>query len=422
MSFTDEFEDSLQARRFRHRSILLFVILATLPFYIVGAILLGIAPDDEANISTNPSQPPPNSSTQTLDAAIDTTATLSGTPTATLDPTLGSTLLPTPRQFRTPTRFVLPTQTQAPLPTSTTAPTFTLAPSATSQPTATATPQANQAPVFNASAPDQGLAVGETVTVNLDFSDPDGDTVNMSAVSDNTAVANITGATVMSIDITGNSVGSAVITVTLNDGNGGITEDTIAVTVSTPNSNPVFTVEPLPIVLNQGETSIVDLMFSDPDGDTVTFTAVPANTGVATATPIDGTSFNVTGVAGGNTTILVTLEDGNGGTATRTITITVNAAASNNAPEFTVEPLDIIVEQGDSEPVLLQVNDPDGDPLTLTVVLENPSLATITIIDASSFTVQGNTVGTTNATLQLQDGEGGNEQRIIELSVEAPNP
>jgi hypothetical protein len=424
MSFTDEFEDSLQAKRFRHRSILLFVILATLPFYIVGAILLGIAPDEAANVSeNNPSQLPPNASTQEVDDDATATATLSGSATVTLNPTQGLGTLPsTPFQFRTPTRFVLPTQTQVP-PTATTAPSLTLAPTATSQPSATSTPQGNRPPVFTTAPPDQGLAVGETVTVNLSFSDPDGNPVVVSAISNNSSVARIEGATLtpptsFTFNITGLSVGNAVITVTLNDDNGGITENIIAVTVTAANNNPVFDSEPGPVTLNQGATSMVTLMFSDPNGDTVTFTAVSANTGIATTANASATAFNVTGVAAGSTTITITLNDGRGGSATRTINVTVNAAANAN-PVFNVEPLDIIVTQGDSELVLLQISDPNGDPITLTVTPANLTLATV-IIDGSSFTVQGNTVGTTTAVIRLQDGNGGSAQRTVNLSVVAP--
>ncbi len=414
MSFTGEFEDSLQARRFRHRSILLFVILATLPFYIVGAILLGIAPSDDVASVPN-DQPTANFSNQNTGTSTITT-TPDGSPTVTLNPTQSlGTLRATPFQFRTPTRVVLPTQ---PISTATRAPTITTAPSATSQ--ATSTPQGNQTPVFNPSPTDRGIAVGETVTVNLTFSDPDGDTVNMSAVSNNTGVANISGATLNSFNVTGNSVGNAEITITLNDGKGGITEATITVTVTSGNSNPIFDSEPGAVVLNQGATSVVNLVFSDPDSDPVTFTATSNNIGIATTAPVNGTSFNVTGVAAGNTTIDITLSDGQGGSANRTINVTVNAAANAN-PTFTVEPVNMTVEQGDSELITLQVSDPNGDPITLTVTLANPPLATITIVNSSSFTVLGNTIGTTTATIRIQDDKGGSAQRTVNLNVVAAN-
>ncbi|CAG0996056.1 hypothetical protein ANRL2_03581 [Anaerolineae bacterium] len=73
-----------------------------------------------------------------------------------------------------------------------------------------------------------------------------------------------------------------------------------------------------------GDSQPVFLQFSDPDGNTVTYTAASADTGVAAVTIVDGTSFMVQGIAAGNTSVTVTLSDGNGGSALRNIAITVN--------------------------------------------------------------------------------------------------
>src|SRR5690606_10752031 len=104
------------------------------------------------------------------------------------------------------------------------------------------------------------------------------------------------------------------------------------------------------------------------DSDPVSFTAVSANTAIATTLQLSPVSFQVNGIAEGSTTITVTLTDSRGGTATRVINVTVNSGAgSNHNPVFNQEPLPVAITQGDSDIELLQVSDPDGDPLILTV-------------------------------------------------------
>ena len=73
-----------------------------------------------------------------------------------------------------------------------------------------------------------------------------------------------------------------------------------------------------------GDSQPVFLQFSDPEGNPVTFTAASANPGIAAVTIVDGTTFMVQGVAVGSTTVTVTLNDGQGGSAVRNITITIN--------------------------------------------------------------------------------------------------
>src|SRR5690606_20735942 len=128
----------------------------------------------------------------------------------------------------------------------------------------------------------QTLGIGETRTVNFAFSDPDGDPVSFTAVSDNPAIVSISSFDASAFNILGLAQGNANITVTLNDNRGGSASSVIAITVTAPNNNPVFTTEPLDVVVNQGGTSTVNLMFTDPDSDPVSFTAVSANTAIAT--------------------------------------------------------------------------------------------------------------------------------------------
>jgi hypothetical protein len=417
MNFSGDYQDLEQARRFRHRSILFFIILATLPCYIVGAIMLGVAPKDESD--TVASLPPPNQSTRLATGSITLITTITGTATGTRQPTstiasIGST----PGQFRTPTRFPTSTATATITPTST--PTTTATATVTS--TVAATSQPNQNPIFNPPPQDQTLLVGETKTVNLSFSDPDGDTVSFTAVSSNPGIVSIPQFGATSFNITGMAQGTATVTVTLTDSRGGTTNATINITVNpaATNQNPIFNVEPLDIVVNQGANSTVTLVFSDPDGDTVTFTAVSAAPGIASVTPLDSTSFRVDGVSAGATTITITLSDGRGGTTQRTINVTVNPGAPNSNPTFAQEPLPISIKQGDSDVVILFIGDPDGDAITLTVVSANIAIVTAIKLDNQSFTIQGVAVGSTTINITLTDGRGGMAQRTVTATVTPP--
>ena len=329
MGFDSGFYDVQQARRFR-QSILLFIILATLPCYCVGAILLGVAPSDDSPES-QPATTLPAPAIQTQQART----TQSVPATITLFPTQGQgPLQSTPGQFvpptSTPLRFV---------PTLTFAPTFTLFPSATASatttatigstptPTSTVTQAQNQNPAFTSPPVNITLETGASTTVAFSFVDPDGDIVSFTASPTNPAIAAVTSFGPSSFNVQALAAGTTNITVLLQDSRGGSATASISVTVNAPpatNQSPTFTIEPSPMTMIVGDSQPVFLQFSDPDGNPVTFTAVSANTGIAAVTLVDGTTFMVQGVAVGSTTVTVTLSDGQGGSAVRNITITVN--------------------------------------------------------------------------------------------------
>ena len=100
--------------------------------------------------------------------------------------------------------------------------------------TVTAQPVPNRAPVVAEAIADQSVMVDETTTVALAsvFSDPDGDTLTLTASSGATdkATVSLSGTT---LTITGIAAGTATITVTASDGSLSVT-DTFDITVTTP--------------------------------------------------------------------------------------------------------------------------------------------------------------------------------------------
>lgn len=131
----------------------------------------------------------------------------------------------------------------------------------------------NQPPVIDAIAA-QSVDPGQTIMVGVNFSDPDGDTVSISALSDNPAAAvSVAG---NQLAVTGVAAGTANITVTADDGRGGGTSTSFAVTINapppppTPDNNPPVLGTIASQTLNVGQSVVLALSYSDPDGDAVT--------------------------------------------------------------------------------------------------------------------------------------------------------
>jgi len=89
-------------------------------------------------------------------------------------------------------------------------------------------------------------------------------------------------------------------------------------------------------------------VFSDPDGDVLTFTAVSNPTGIVTVS-ISGSALTVAGSAAGSTTVTITANDGKGGATPTSFTVTVNA------PTRSVQVTDVTARRGSnvSVPIIL---------------------------------------------------------------------
>jgi len=155
-----------------------------------------------------------------------------------------------------------------------------------------------------------------TIDLSDVFSDPEGDAL--------TLTASLRDASVITVDVQGTTLnitevgdGTANVSVTASDGNGNSAVDNFTVVVGSDNQPPQVANALSDISYTTGFASAtVDLagVFSDPNGDAITMEAASSNTGVATAAVV-GTTLTITEVGEGSTTITVTANDGNGGTA-----------------------------------------------------------------------------------------------------------
>jgi len=197
----------------------------------------------------------------------------------------------------------------------------------------------------------------------------------------------------------------------------------------------IFSFNRLPIVVNAivnqtlnvgGPSFIRNLnaspaVFSDPDGDALTYTASSSAPTIATAS-ISGTTLTVTPVSGGSVTITVTANDGKGGAVSTTFTVTVNRAPVVANP-FSNQTLTVggssFVRDLNASPTVF--NDPDGDALTYTATSNATTIATANI-SGSTLTVATVAVGNATITVTANDGKGGSVSTTFSVTVgTAPN-
>ncbi len=200
------------------------------------------------------------------------------------------------------------------------------------------TPKAGQqqpAPQQTNSAPTVANAIGDATIVNESgtkvvsltgvFADADGDTLTVTAVSSDEARATASvAADQSSLTVAGVAKGTATITVTANDGNGGTVEDVFTVTVK---AAPALAL-PLSHIpeLEAGAAQDVSLsgIFSDADGDALTHRATSSDDTTATVSVAsDQSKLTVTGVAQGTATITVTAQDTDGNQASGAFDVAV---------------------------------------------------------------------------------------------------
>ncbi len=160
---------------------------------------------------------------------------------------------------------------------------------------------------------------------------------------------------------------------------------------------------------------------SDPDGDTLTITAVSAPAH-GTATITSG-AISYTPAAGysGADSFSYTISDGRGGTASASVAVTVNPATNPNQAPIAVNDDGGVLKGYDIDiDVLANDSDPDGDALSVIAVDHTgPGNATITINADNTVHYQSIHGYSGNDTFEytISDGHGGTAKATVTIYV-----
>jgi len=184
------------------------------------------------------------------------------------------------------------------------------------------------------------------------------------------------------------------------------------------NADPVLTVDMATLTVDENSVGdSVSVTAEDADGDTVTIGATDAANGTVTDNA-DGTFTYVPDADFfGSDSFDITGDDGNGGTATQTIDVTVTS--TNQDPVVGAgATMSITTEANTPDTFTIDVSDPDGDAVTVTS--SDPANGEVTPTgDALVFdyTPDADFTGEDDFVITLDDGAGGVVTYTIDVDV-----
>ncbi len=273
----------------------------------------------------------------------------------------------------------------------------------------------NRAPTAKGSIPAQTLTAGRdaaTVDVSSYFSDADDDTLTYTASSSATSKATVSVSSA-TVTITPKAGGSATVTVTASDGTDTATQ-TIAVTVETNKAPTKVSSIPAQTLTVGGSAATMDVSsyFSDPDGDSLSYTALSSNIAKATVSKSAAT-ITITPVAAGSVTVTVTATDGIAAAA-QTIAVTVKSKPTKvgSIPAMTVT----MGKSAKTVDVSSYFKDADGDTLTYTATSSDNAKATVSV-SSSTVSVTPKAVGTPTVTVTATDPSNNSVDQTISVAV-----
>ncbi|WP_405081279.1 Ig-like domain-containing protein [Paenibacillus chitinolyticus] len=248
---------------------------------------------------------------------------------------------------------------------------------------------------------------GASIDLSAFFTDPDGDTLKISAISSSNRVVSVS-TNGYTATLTPAASGTATIKVSVDDQHGNKISGSVKVTVyALPVAQPI----PDQLVQLNGGSGTVRLSdyFSDKALRNLTYSASSADPAIADVS-VNGDGLSLTPLRSGHTSVTVTAQndivanDGSRGETSVTFALTVNTA-----PSASQIPADVYLAPGaaDSSLDFSQLfTDADGDALTYEAESGDPSVATASV-QSGLLTVQANQPGTAVIRLRAKDGKGG---------------
>ena len=212
----------------------------------------------------------------------------------------------------------------------------------------------------------------------------------------------------------------------ISDGHGGMATGTVSVTVTAPPANqpPVADDETLTVAEDtSGDVNVLP-GDTDPDGDPLTVTSPnpAASHGSVSCTAAGVCTYTPDSNYNGPDSFVYTVSDGNGGTDTGQVSVTVTPA--NDAPNAVDDSLTTAEDTAGNVNVLANDTDVDGDTLSVTTSTPTAAHGTVTCrprVFAPTRPSPGYD-GTDSFKYTISDGHGGSDTATVSVTVTPAAP
>ncbi len=281
---------------------------------------------------------------------------------------------------------------------------------------------------------DIALIQEDTVTiidVLANDSDPEGGVLTLEVTATTNGTATVTNNNTLSFTPTADFNGEAAINYTITDSDGGAASATVSITIVAVNDNPVAVADEIESTEDSSNTIEVLSNDTDVDGDTLTVTGALAEHGLVTVNEEQGLFYIPDLNYNGLDTITYQISDGNGGSASSSVVVTL--VAVNDAPEALDD--QILIDEDIVTTINVLTNDSDVDGDTLNIVsADSANGAVSTITENGSlqlrFVPTANFNGETTINYLISDngcstagscGDGHSASAVVAVTVNSVN-
>ena len=243
-----------------------------------------------------------------------------------------------------------------------------------------------------------------TIPVLSNDIDVDGDSLTITFVADPTfGTATIQGNQIYYVP-DANYFGIDTFTYTVSDGNGGTTDSTITVAISSVNDIPIA--RPDVATFDEDVPTVINVLANDEDaeGSPLIILFVSSSTLGTTSIEADGSIiFTPYPNVFGTDSIYYVVSDGNGGTSTATISLTIDPV--NDTPIVRDDSALTQIDTSVTVNVLANDYDVEGDSLTVTAVVDSGTVV-VNADNSITFTPPAATQGVFQITYTATDSQG----------------
>ena len=279
----------------------------------------------------------------------------------------------------------------------------------------------NDAPVAVDDAETTAEDTASTISVLNNDTDIDGDTLSVAAITQPTnGTVVINGDNTVTYTPSANFSGTDSFTYDISDNNGGSDSATVTITVTPVNDAP--TANDDTVTTPEDTALLIDVLDNDEDidGDTLSITAVtqPTNGTVIN----NGTDVTYTPDADffGSDSFTYTISDGNGGTDTAIVNITVQSV--NDDPSATDDSATTDEDTAVNITVLSNDSDVDGDTITVdSITPPSNGTAVLNGDDSLTYTPNADINGFDSFTYTISDGNGGSDTATVNITITPVN-